>query len=176
MERPLSWKEAEFEGSINFKILDVQPASGAGTLPNEQREGRAKKSRLDSEDHFRLPEHLAQHHRKASQHEGDEMHYSLDTRRPRWDIQGRSINHRLARRPFRAIRRAAVIVADTPCWIVGRGSDYADLVSTLREPGRHLTRILANSGKFRGVVQSVDQDSQTLPFIGTVPRVNSFCS
>ena len=101
------------------------------------------------------------------------MHYSLDTRRPRWDIQGRSINHRLARRPFRAIRRAAVIVADTPCWIVGRGSDYADLVSTLREPGRHLTRILANSGKFRGVVQSVDQDSQTLPFIGTVPRVNS---
>src|ERR1035437_1904664 len=105
------------------------------------------------------------------------MHDSLDASGSRRNIQRRAMDHRLARFPLAAIPDTAIVIADSPVGIVRRSSHHADLVSALCEPDRHLAGIFPNSRKFGRVVQPVDEDSQTLPFIGSsaacrLPMIN----
>jgi len=76
-----------------------------------------------------------------------------------------------SRLDFRLIPFPAVVFTDSPCWVIRWRGDDADFVTSLDQPSRHLAGIFADSCQLRRIVQPVDENSQTWPFIsGNVPR------
>ena len=87
------------------------------------------------------------------------------------NVKRRSIDSGLPRCLLGSIPVATIVVPDSPGWIIGRCSNHADFVALLREPNSHLACIFANSRKLGSVVQTVDQNSQMLPFVGSCSAV-----
>ena len=171
VDRTLGWKQAELEGCVDFEVLHVKPTDGSCAPGDEESQRSAKEGGFYGENDVRLPEGFAEHDGEASEHEGNQMHDSLEACGLLGNVKRRSIDGGLPRRVLGSIPVTTIVVPDSPGWIIGRGSDHSDLVALLREPSSHLACIFANSRKLGSVVQTVDQNSQMLPFVGSCSAV-----
>ena len=84
------------------------------------------------------------------------------------------MDQRLAGGFLGSIPHAAIVFADAPRGIVGRSRDHTDFMATFSKPGRHFSRVLANPRQFRGIVESVDQNSQTCLSSAAAPRITEY--
>ncbi len=165
MDGAFGRKQAEVEGGVNLEVLHVEPGGGAGDPRNKERGGGAEKCGLDGEDHIGIPRRLAQHDGQAAEHEGCEVRDALEAGGLLGDVKGSAVDDRLGgilhSAVFGPVELTAIVFADAPGGVVRGSSDDADLMAAGGEPGGHLACVLANAGEFGGVVEPVDQDSQT---------------
>jgi len=138
----------------------VKPGGGAGCLGDEEGDWSTEEGGLDGEDDLRGDEDLTHHDRKTAEHEGDKVRHALEAGGFLWHIEGRAEDDGEAGGAFGAVEGAAVVVADAPCGIVRWCCYNADVVATGAEPTCHIPGIFSDTREFRGIVQSVDQDSQ----------------
>jgi len=162
MNRAFPRQQAKIEGGVHLEVLHVKPRSRIGRLRHQQRQRRAEEGGLDGKDNLWLPEDLAKHHRQAAEHEREKVRHALEAGRLGRNVERRAIDDRLARNLLRAVKPAAIVLADAPRRIVRRSGHHADFMPSRSQPRRHLAGILADAGQLRGIVKPVDQNSQTV--------------
>ena len=157
-------EQAEVEGGVDLEVLDVEPGGCAGGFGDEESERGAEEGGFDVEDDLWLPPGLAQHDGKAAEHEGEEVRHALEAGGFGRDVEGGAVDDGFAGDFFGAVEGATVVFADAPGGIVRGSGDDADVVAAGCEPGGHFAGVFADAGKFGGVIETVDQDSQIGPF------------
>ena len=84
------------------------------------------------------------------------------------------MHQRSSRGVLSPVPRTTVIVTDTPRRIIRWRSHHTNFVAALRQPGGHLACIFSDSRKFRSVIESVNQNSQTCLSIRGLARSQSY--
>ncbi len=163
MDRALSRKKPKVKSSIHLIILHVKPGWTIRGSGQSQGKGGAEEGGFNRPKHVRSPDSLAQKGRHTAKREREEVDHTLDSAWLGGHVERRSEDCQVRDGALRAIERASIVRAHTPRGVVRRRSNHTYLVATASQPLGHLTRVLADAGKFRREVQTVDQDAQGRP-------------
>ena len=130
--QPTPLEQAKLEGSIQFKILDMQPAD---TLPahhaaQQQGSGCTEKRRGHGDHHIRTPSPLREQGHKAGESEAGEMQQALEPAGLARHPEGAALHPN----PFTLLQAKAVVMTccDLPSGEIGRRCDHTHAMATGR--------------------------------------------
>jgi hypothetical protein len=124
----LRGKEAQIEGGVHLKVLNMKPRGRIRCHGDEERYGGAEEGWFDCEHDVRRPEGLAEQDGEAAEHEGCEVGHPLEACGLGGDVEWATVDGGFASSALDAVG-VAVVVPNAPCGIVWRRGDNVDVVA-----------------------------------------------